>query len=180
MSTFIEMLEEMAKKESRVRAVLKRSLAFDPGAYPPVFPYVERRLGVDDSKWKRTVYYLVAGLWALNWREERGSLDTVAAIASSIDKEDRKNSSGNEKQTSIEKRFIALLDADEGQLAHRLRQFIALLKEHSIDFDALLKDLVSWNHPDKFVQINWAKAFYRTQSTTDNEPETFINKENQK
>lgn len=34
MSGFIEWLESLNKKDTRVRAVLKRSLAFDPGAYP--------------------------------------------------------------------------------------------------------------------------------------------------
>jgi len=171
MSTLIEMLEEMAKKESKVRAVLKRSLAFDPGAYPPAFPYVEPRFDDDDGKWKRTVYYLVAGLWAQHFREARGAEQSLPAACSS-------HFVANDKSPSIEKRFIALLDADEDQLAHRLRQMVALLKDYAINFDSLLKDLLSWNHLDKFVQIRWAKAFYRTEFMTDREPETFNAKEN--
>lgn len=165
MSTFIEMLEEMAGKESKVRAVLKRSLAFEPGAYPPAFPYVEMRLGNEDGNWKRTVYYLVAGLWAQHFREGKNSVQKLAEACGNFYNK-------NEKSPSIEKRFITLLDADEGQLVYRLRQMVALLKEQSIDFDTLLKDLVSWNHPDKFIQIRWAKMFYRTNSIADNIPET--------
>jgi CRISPR system Cascade subunit CasB len=170
MSTLIEMLEEMAKKESKVRAVLKRSLSFDPGTYPPAFPYIERRLDVDDGQWKRTVYYLVAGLWALHFREGRGAGQSLPSACNSLYET-------NDKSPSIEKRFIALLDADEGQLAYRLRQMIALLKEYAIDFDLLCKDLLSWNHADKFVQIRWARAFYRTDYVSDSIPVSTNQKE---
>jgi len=59
---------------------------------------------------------------------------------------------------STERRFISIsvLDADREQLPHRLRQMIALLGEQSIDFDALLRDLLNWN--DERV---WARDFYR-------------------
>jgi CRISPR system Cascade subunit CasB len=171
MSTFIEMLGEMSQKESKVRAVLKRSLAFDPGTYPPAFPYVERRLGEDDGNWKRSVYYLVAGLWAMNWREGNGAGQSLPSACCAL-------YIANEKSPSIERRFIALLDADEEQLAYRIRQMVALLKEHVIDFDVLLKDLVSWNHPDKFVQIKWAKVFYKTESMYENKIEKEEKKEN--
>ncbi|EKD25938.1 MAG: CRISPR-ssociated protein, Cas2 [uncultured bacterium] len=165
MSTIIESLEEMAQNESKVRAILKRSLAFDPGLYPPAFPYVEYRLTSTDGNWKRTVYYLVAGLWALNWRENQG------VAQQSLPEACRMLYDGKDKSPSIEKRFIALLDVDETQLAHRLRQMISLLKDYAIDFNLLLEDLLSWKHPDKFVQIKWAKIFYQTETLLDNEPE---------
>ncbi|MGB7567826.1 MAG: type I-E CRISPR-associated protein Cse2/CasB [Chitinivibrionales bacterium] len=170
MSTLIERLEEMTKKESKVRAVLKRSLAFDPGTYPSAFPYIEPRLNEDDGKWKRTVYYLIGGLWAMHWREGNSAGQSFPIACSS-------HYIANEKSPSIEKRFIALLDADEDQLAHRLRQMIALLKEYAIDFDSLRQDLLSWNHTEKFVQIKWARAFYRNESLTDKEPQTKITEE---
>ena len=172
MSTIIETLESMAQKESKVRAVLKRSLAFEPGGYPPAFPYVEIRLGANDNHWKRTVYYLVAGLWAQHWKESSSTGQNLSTACGSLYIE-------KDRSPSVEGRFIALLDADEGQLTHRLRQMVSLLKDYSIDFDALLKDLLSWTHPDKFVQIRWAKAFYRTEFVTDREPETNNSKENQ-
>ena len=64
--------------------------------------------------------------------------------------------------TSTERRFINLLDADYDQLSHRLRQMIALLKEQSIDFEALLKGLLYWNDDRKRTQNAWARDYYRT------------------
>lgn len=157
MSTIIKMLEKMAEKDSKVRAVLKRSLAFEPGTYPQAFPYVEPRLNDADGNWKRKVYYLVAGLWALHWREGRGTGESLPLLCGSL-------YLAKDSSPSIENRFISLLDADEDQLAHRLRQMVALLKEYSIDFDALLKDLIQWHHEDKYIQTRWARAFYPTES----------------
>jgi CRISPR system Cascade subunit CasB len=154
MSAFIESLEEMAQKESRVRAVLKRSLAFEPGTYPRAFPYVENRLGGDDG-WKRCAYYLTAGLWALS-RAETGAKQSLSSAFKEFYFK-------NDKSSSVEKRFITLLDSDQDQLAHRMRQAVSLLKDFPIDFDDLLKDLLSWNHPEKWVQRRWAKDFYNGQ-----------------
>jgi len=46
-------------------------------------------------------------------------------------------------------------------LPHRLRQMIALLKEQTIDFDALLRGLLYWNDDQKRTQNTWARDFYR-------------------
>ena len=82
--------------------------------------------------------YLVAGLWAAHWREGRVGIPMPIGKACAA----HQAASGS---TSTEHRFINLLDADSDQLPHRLRQMIALLKEHAIDFDALLNGLLFWN-----------------------------------
>ena len=71
MSGFIEWLEGLNEKDTKVRAVLRRSLAFDPGAFVPAYPYVEPFLKGEDNPWRREIFYLVAGIWAAHWREGR-------------------------------------------------------------------------------------------------------------
>jgi CRISPR system Cascade subunit CasB len=71
MRRFIEWLEGLNKKDTKVRAVLRRSLAFDPGAFVPAYPYVEPFVKDEGNSWRREMHYLVAGLWAAHWREER-------------------------------------------------------------------------------------------------------------
>ncbi|MGH9438857.1 MAG: type I-E CRISPR-associated protein Cse2/CasB [Terriglobia bacterium] len=154
MSGFIEWLERLNERDTRVRAVLRRSLAFDPGRFVPAYPYVEPFVKDKDNSWRRAMLYLVAGLWAAQWREgqtgQRLSLGKACAAY--------QVKSGS---SSIERRFIALLDADNDQLPHRLRQMIALLKEQPIDFDALLTGLLYWNDDQKRTQNAWARDFYR-------------------
>lgn len=154
MSRFIEWLEGLNEKDTKVRAVLRRSLAFDPGAFVPAYPYVEPFLKGEDNPWKREMLYLVAGLWAAHWREGRSGVPLPIGKACA----DYQAASGS---SSTERRFINLLDADRDQLSHRLRQIVALLKEQVIDFDALLKGLLYWNDDQKRTQNDWARDFYR-------------------
>lgn len=154
MSGFIAWLENSNERDAKVRAVLRRSLAFEAGAYIPAYPYIERFLtgAVDDQR--RQMHYLVAGLWAAHWRE--GRTGPTTSIATACARHLLKSQS-----SSTERRFIHLLDADLDQLPHRLRQMIALLHEEPLDFETLLNDLLCWNRTDKRVQNAWARAFYR-------------------
>lgn len=166
MSGFIAWLEKLNASDSKVRAVLRRSLAFDPGQHIPAFPYVEPFLKGEESGRRRNIHYLVAGLWAAHWREGRtGAVHSLAQASAT-----HQIKSGS---ASIERRFISLLDADREQLPHRLRQMIALLADQPIDFDALLDDLLRWNNESKRIQNTWARDFYRTLNPSkQTEPET--------
>lgn len=154
MSGFIERLESLNEKDTKVRAVLRRSLAFDPGAFVPAYPYIEPFLKGEDRPWQREMLYLVAGLWAAHWREGRGGTPLPIGKACAKYRDERDSN-------STERRFINLLDADRDQLPHRLRQMVVLLKEQVIDFDALLKGLLYWNDDQKRTQNGWARDFYR-------------------
>ncbi len=163
MSRFIGWLEDLNAQDAKVRAVLRRSLAFDPGLYVPAYPYVEPFVGDEDNSWKREMFYLVAGLWAAHWREGRVGIPLSIGKACA----EHQAVSGS---TSTERRFITLLDADRDQLPHRLRQMIAVLMDQAIDFDALLKGVLYWNDERKRTQNVWARDFYRNMnSEMDNE-----------
>lgn len=167
MSGLIAWLEKLNETDSKARAVLRRSLAFDPGQHISAFTYVEPFLKGDESSWRRDMHYLVAALWAAHWREGQPQAKIKIAVAVGLhDKERRDKLSAKErnKPTSTEKRFITLLDADKDQLPHRLRQMVALLGEQPIDFEALLDDLLRWNSESKRTQNAWARDFYRALS----------------
>lgn len=158
MSKFIEWLEGLNEKDTKVRAVLRRSLAFEPGRYASAYPYVEPFIKDEDGSWRRDMYYLVAGLWAAHWREGQGGTPLSLGKACAA-----------YQAGSAERRFIALLDSDRDQLPHRLRQMLALLKDQAIDFDDLLKRLLYWNDDRKSSQNAWARDFYREQYNESND-----------
>ena len=153
MSGFIDWLEGLNEQDTKVRAVLRRSLAFDPGTYVQAYPYVEPFVKDENNSWKREMYYLVAGLWAAHWREGQRQLIPFGKACLAYLKE-----SGS---ASIERRFINLLDSDPDQLPYRLRQLIALLKTQAIDFEDLLRGLLNWSNDSKRTQNIWARDFYR-------------------
>lgn len=156
MSGMLNWLEDIASKDTRVRAVLRRSLAFEPGTHAPAFPYVEPFVGTGSAS-RRSAMYLVAGVWALHWREGSNGVRISIARASAM----HLAASGS---ASMERRFINLLDADEEQLAHRLRQMMTLLKDYPIDCESLLSGLIHWTDAKKRTQNSWAREFYRTAS----------------
>jgi CRISPR system Cascade subunit CasB len=159
MTGLIARLEQLNEGDTKVRAALRRSLAFEPGTYVPAFPYVEPFVGKDRSNRHREMLYLVAGLWAAHWKSGReGKRITVARACARY-----RSEAGS---SSVELRFIALLDADEDQLPHRLRQIVALLKEYPLDFERLLNDLLYWHSASKHVQNRWAREFYQEPADT--------------
>ena len=172
MNGFIDRLESLNEKDTKMRAVLRRSLAFDPGAYVPAYPYIEPFVKDEDNLWRREMFYLVAGLWASHWRErQKGQQITIGKACAAY-----QTTSGS---TNTERRFINLLDADVEQLPHRLRQVIALLKDQMIDFNHLLKSLLNWKDDRKRTQNAWARDFYRNMNH-EMETETTIQEEENK
>ncbi|WP_308363661.1 MULTISPECIES: type I-E CRISPR-associated protein Cse2/CasB [unclassified Microbulbifer] len=156
---FIAHLERLRERDRGAMAVLRRSLGFAPGAYPPAYPYVERfaaERGAQDS-W-RLALYVVAGLYASHPRQ--GS----KTLATSLGELMRKRESD-----SIEQRFIALLGADAENLPVYLRQVVTLLSadDKPLGYAALLKDLATWLNPRVDVEWRdnirqrWARDFYR-------------------
>lgn len=144
-----------ALRDSRDRAALaklRRGLGKQlgtPEMYPFVVPYLP------DNKADQSACFLVASLFALNplpaqrgvsfgnvWRQVWGHRD---------------------RSDSIEKRFTALLSCDRDDLAGHLRHAVALAKNDGvpIDFHRLLRDVRSWDHPDRWVQLSWARDFWQ-------------------
>jgi CRISPR system Cascade subunit CasB len=79
---------------------------------------------------------------------------------------------------SIEKRFIALLGADAGNIGEYLRQIVTLLAadDYGLDYVALLNDLpcsLNPNATEKRDQIRqrWARDFYGALIAGDVKPE---------
>lgn len=159
--SFIDHLARLKESDRGALAYLKRSLGFEPGAYPPAYPYVERYVGADkhaEDPWRKALY-LTAGLFALNPKHQTG-----VSFATTLGKLGQQRSSA-----SIEQRFIALLGAEPQSLPTLLRQAMSLLAAdgHFCDFASLQDDLARWLNPHAHEQRDrlrqqWARDFYRT------------------
>jgi CRISPR system Cascade subunit CasB len=69
---------------------------------------------------------------------------------------------------SLERRFMAMLNADAEHLPGYLRQSISLLKAESIGLDwvMLLADVCAWNAPGRLVQKKWTRDYYRSRKAS--------------
>jgi CRISPR system Cascade subunit CasB len=164
MSSYVEQfvghLNRLRERDRGALAILRRSLSFAPGAYPPAYTYVERFVGMDRkaSDPFRLALYLVAGLYALHPETSENSL--AAGLAELMH---RRNSA------SVEGRFLALLGGDPENLGEYLRHAVTLFATDKlgIDYVALFGDLVVWLNPYSAesrdqVRQKWARDFYAT------------------
>jgi CRISPR system Cascade subunit CasB len=160
-SALFQRLGERAALDTAVVATLRRSSAYEPGHYPPAFPYIEP-LTYGQGEWRRQATYLAAACWAKS-RRQRDSNQQGPSLSLALGLRKLSQDPTNPHASkNIEKRFTALLDADADELPWRLRQITAVLDAASIDIDwpALLADLWHWNHPDRYVQVSWARQFW--------------------
>ena len=73
------------------------------------------------------------------------------------------------ENNSLERRFMALLNADAEHLPGHLRQSVSLLKAESIglDWEMFLTDVCAWRVTGKPVQKRWIQDYYRSRRDSD-------------
>lgn len=74
----------------------------------------------------------------------------------------------DEKQQR-EKRFVDLLDTDMDELPYKLRQAVTLIAGDGVGLDwrLLIRQLGHWDHPDRWVQREWARGFWAAATEDD-------------
>ena len=144
---------------AELRRSLSRAPGQDPAALRLVLPLIP---GVSEhEEWR---YLLVAGLVALDPADQSGTSGDGPSLGSAFEELAR---SASEEAT--ERRLIRLLDADQIELPHHLRQSVRQLNSAGVSWDAvrLLSDLRNWTHPDRFIQRAWARSFWGTPRSTE-------------
>lgn len=156
-SGLIGYLHGLAKKQDRASlAHLRRGLGRKPGDAMEMYPYVGRFAGEGSGKAHERAVFLTAALFAYYPDAPQNAGDLGSSVKQIAEKSD-----------SIERRFVALLDADAEDLHYYLRQMIGLLKANSVpvNWEQLFKDLRNWSHDDRFVQRKWARSFWGSKET---------------
>lgn len=156
---FVSALEDLIEKNDRAAlAALRRGLGKQPGTAMEMHRYVVPHLHGVQHQNDEKPYYLVAALIGLypaeSWRSNAGRQDTSLGASLAL----LKAESGD----SLERRFVALLNAHADDLPEHLRQAISLLKskDKPVDWLQLLKDIKRWDAEDNRVQRRWAKGFW--------------------
>jgi CRISPR system Cascade subunit CasB len=150
-------------KDRAALAHLRRGLGRRPGDAMEMYPYVGRFAGESVNRSHERAVFLTSALFAYYPDAPQNAGDLGSSVKQIAEKSD-----------SIERRFVALLDADAEDLHYYLRQMIGLLKANNVpvNWDQLFKDIRNWSHDDRFVQRNWARSFWGSKETKDNDSET--------
>jgi CRISPR system Cascade subunit CasB len=169
---FVKHLEDLAAREDRgALAALRRGLTMEPADMIPMYPHVTLFLAPDAPRSREKAYYLVAALFALHpdpWHRAEGS-EQPTNLGASVRRLRERSPEGSEdagenRTSSLDRRFIALLNAHPEDLAQHLRHIVGLLQSGDspvpVDWLTLLDDIQQWNNPDRYVQRRWARAFW--------------------
>jgi CRISPR system Cascade subunit CasB len=146
---FINRLEKLdAGERARLKRCAGQTLA---EARHGVLGVFYSTLPFDVPGFQHDIYFLVASLYPLTGATDSGDLGVSLRQA-----RNPKNPKGMDRRMEI------LLDSDEAQLPHRLRQAIHLLQSSRIrvHWPQLLEDLLYWTHPNRFVQRRWAQSYF--------------------
>lgn len=115
---------------------------------------------------QENVYFLVATLFAFEKKPKKSKEDAGKEpqkrpdnFGKSLSKIRWQNSA-----KGLDRRFERLLDADGQQLLFYMHREVKFLFNNggSVDWVKLLKDLLNWDHPARYVQRNWARAYFAT------------------
>lgn len=157
---FVSYLCELARRDDRgALASLRRGVGKEPGVAAEMHPYVAPWLPRDAALPKQDVYYQVAALFALHPQHA----DSMRSLGATF-----RQFAGD--SGSIEKRFVALLNAHREDLPAHLRHAVSLAKskDAAINYDLLMKHLTHWDSETRWVQREMAADFWAggTQRTT--------------
>lgn len=149
---FITYLERL-RDDRGALAALRRGLGQPPGTVADMYRYVVPWLSDETPPLRETAYYLIAALFAYH-PDAGGTGNMGRHFARTCDPQG--------DNSAIERRFTALLAAHPDDLDFYLRQAISFLKskEVPVNWHQLLSDVLAWDHPDRYVQQQWARAFW--------------------
>jgi len=163
-SPFFQRLYKIARDKDRANlSSLRKSLGRAEGAQLSAYPVIGSFLPSKQRPWDEAKYILIAGLFSSHINLENPNLSFKGGFGVSFKNFQKAcvaESSGASE--GIDKRFSHLLESEGEDLPIRLRHAVSLLKSKSIDIDwpQLLKDLIGWGHPDRYVQKQWARSYW--------------------
>jgi CRISPR system Cascade subunit CasB len=127
--------------------------------------------------WDEETFFLAATLFALNQTPHSGDFGSTMRAVDRLRGGSPANTEGREGP--IDRRMRILLDSEferfggrpgGGELAYRLRQCVKLAASEDVGIEGplLLRHLRSWDHPNRWVQKQWARSYFGV-ATDENE-----------
>ncbi len=156
-------LKGLAKAQDRAAlAHLRRGLGKKPGEAMEMYRYVGRFISEQSKAGYERAVFLTAALFA----DYSDAPQNAGNLGQSV-----KRLFEATKSDSIEKRFVALLDAEADDLHYYLRQIIGLLKSKDIpvNWNRLFEDIQWWSSDKRDVQKRWARSFWGSADTNKND-----------
>jgi CRISPR system Cascade subunit CasB len=169
-AAFVARLRRLAEDDDRgALAALRASLQDPHGMAAAASPHVVPFLPDAEDLYRDRAFFLVGALFALH-RDPGGEGTSLGRAFRRINEAQEGAGAGDNE--SLRRRFVALLDADAGDLAEHLRHAVSLAraKQIPLDWERLLRDTLRWRSDSRYVQRRLARDFWQAPSNA-SEPE---------
>lgn len=176
------LFRRLSDEQSRDRgalAGLRKGLGEPGGWHPHTAMVIDRAIGESQPRPDdMAILYTVAGLFSLHPLASIGSVDGKrGSLLQSLQALMRlQGRTTADDRAAMDRRVMALLDADRADLPHHLRQLIQQFRgtDIPIDWVQLAHDMRNWSWADRQVQRRWSRDWwYVPPANTDAEtPET--------
>jgi CRISPR system Cascade subunit CasB len=171
---FLKSVSDRISKDNGAKADFKRALSGEPEHIRKVYPFVLPYLG-SASEWEQEQIWIPLACLSVYYPQTLREAEKQRNFGCSC--------SGLAKATNsdgADRRFRALLDIALTDIRSPLTALVRQMKSKgiAIDYPKLLADLRRWEHPNQYIQDQWARAFWGT-SVTQEEEQSKQNDEDQ-
>lgn len=183
LSGYLTTLANESDRDRGKLAALRRGLG-QPDGWHPQLANVVNPLIHDVPDRKTPIFYQVAALFGLHPDARRSGEQPAGRFversftqALHLYTQQQARESGRKLEDvkkPLDRRVMALLNADSEDVFHHLRYAVSLLRgsEIPVDWAQLIIDLDRWDTPDREVQRRWSRAWWPTPAWATSESET--------
>jgi len=163
---FLQNIQDRIKNDTGAKAAFKRALSGEHYHLRKVYPFTLPHLA-DIHERQQDLWIFVACLAIYHDQDSEPAPRNFAQ--SCLDLHNSTESKGPER------RFRTLLDTDLADIQSPITALVRQIKSKKdkktpVYYPQLIADLCFWDHPDQFIQDQWAKTFWRVTSSS-NKPD---------
>lgn len=160
-ATVLQQIHNAIERDSGVKATLKRTLTGEPRHQRAAYPIILCSLSDTEADYQLEQWLWVTGFLAYYPQD----INSESRLTFGDSARQLKTEGGSE---GPERRFRSLLETPLEDLRSPLTAMVRLMRSHKkkkivISYPQLLVDLSRWEHPDQYIQDQWARAFWLPQ-----------------
>jgi CRISPR system Cascade subunit CasB len=153
---FLQSVSKRIDKDNGAKADFKRALSGEPEHLRKVYPFVLPYIG-NTSEWEQEQIWIPVACLSVYYPQAVREADKQRNFGYSC-----RGLATATNSDGADRRFRALLDLALTDIASPLTALVRQMKSKgtAIDYPKLLADLRQWEHPNQYIQDQWARAFW--------------------
>ncbi len=153
---FLQSVSDRINRDNGAKADFKRALSNEPEHLRKVYPFVLPYIG-SISEWEQRYIWIPVACLLVYYPQSIQATERPRNFGHSC-----RSLATATNSEGADRRFRALLDLALTDMQLPLTALIRQMKSKgiAIDYPKLLADLRQWEHPNQYIQDQWARAFW--------------------